>query len=559
MEKAPLQNFDLQRKAEELLKQRKNKKASEETMLLSEIEILKLAHELEVHQIELEMQNEELILAKKAEDQIKESYIELYDFAPVAYFSLSKRAEILSLNLKAAQLLGKERNSLINSHFAFFIDEHEKDIFAEFFDKVMFGSENAICELSLSFNTHESVFLHLSGNLNESKDQCLITAVDVSEIKIAEETILLSKRRMEIILNTSFIGTWQWNVQTGETIFNEMWAEIIGYTLDELAPLSIKTWETLAHTEDLIQSGILLEQHFAGKLPYYDCECRIKHKNGHWVWVRDRGSVISYSSDGKPLMMFGTHSDISNQKQAEKEINEINTKLSKVNTEKDKFFSIIAHDLRGPLGNFMGLSKIMAESLKEFSFDDIENFANTLEKSASNLYRLLENLLEWSKMQQGIIPFNPKLIALKMIVFESIGMTGNAAEKKEIKISYNISAETEVFADSNILQTILRNLISNAIKFTHKGGDIEISAKPNKDHELEISVKDTGIGMSQEIMGNLFKIDTDTNRKGTDDEPSTGLGVIICKDLIEKHGGKLWIESEVGVGSCFYFTLPISN
>ena len=135
--------------------------------------------------------------------------------------------------------------------------------------------------------------------------------------------------RLESIIEGTHVGTWEWNVQTGETVFNKVWAQIVGYTLDELAPISIRTWETLAHPDDLKQSGALLERHFAGTLPYYDYESRMRHKDGHWVWVHDRGRVMSRTGDGKPLMMFGTHTDITERKRAEEALKATNAKLAR--------------------------------------------------------------------------------------------------------------------------------------------------------------------------------------------------------------------------------------
>ena len=139
----------------------------------------------------------------------------------------------------------------------------------------------------------------------------------VLEKKQADEPLRGAAWRLESIIEGTHVGTWEWNVQTGETVYNEVWAQIIGYTLDELAPISIKTFETFVHPDDLKQSDELLEQHFAGELPYYDYDCRMKHKDGHWVWVHDRGRVITRTVGGKPLMMFGTHTDITERKLAE--------------------------------------------------------------------------------------------------------------------------------------------------------------------------------------------------------------------------------------------------
>jgi len=177
-------------------------------------------------------------------------------------------------------------------------------------------------------------------------------------------------------------------------------------------------------------------------------------------------------------------------------------------------------------------------------------------KSATNLFSLLENLLEWSLLQRGVTTFSPVSVSLMSKISESLKSALEMAANKEIEICYNIPENLVIFADENMLGSILRNLFSNAVKFTLNGGKVAINAKPIPDDLVEIFVKDTGIGMNQEIMGNLFQLDIDTSRTGTDNEPSTGLGLIICKEFIEKHSGKLRVESEEGKGSTFYFTLP---
>jgi signal transduction histidine kinase len=249
--------------------------------------------------------------------------------------------------------------------------------------------------------------------------------------------------------------------------------------------------------------------------------------------------------------------DITNRKQAEAEIKLKNEQLVEVNAAKDKFFSIIAHDLRSPFNSFLGLTQIMAEELPSFTMEEIKNIVERMRNSATNLFRLLENLLQWAKMEQGAIPFNPNLVQLLPVVDESIVMQLESAESKGIAIAYNIPDDIIVFADSNMLQTLIRNLVSNAMKFTPKGGKISLSAKTNSDKSVEISIKDSGIGMSSEMVGNLFSLDVKTSRTGTEGEPSSGLGLLLCKEFITKHGGRIWVESEEGKGSTFYIILPI--
>lgn len=248
--------------------------------------------------------------------------------------------------------------------------------------------------------------------------------------------------------------------------------------------------------------------------------------------------------------------DISERKRSEMEIKFKNEQLIDLNSTKDKFFSIIAHDLRSPFNSFLGLTQIMAEELPSLTMSQVQEIAISMSKSATNLYRLLENLLQWSRMQQGAIPFNPETVQLASIVDESIEMIQEAAKSKGIDIVTTIPGGLNVFADTNLFQTVVRNLVSNAVKFTPKGGKVNLSAKITDDKNIEISIRDTGIGMSKAMVDNLFRIDVQTSRKGTEGEPSTGLGLILCKEFIEKHGGKIWVESEIGKGSKFYFTLP---
>ena len=245
--------------------------------------------------------------------------------------------------------------------------------------------------------------------------------------------------------------------------------------------------------------------------------------------------------------------------EAEKEILLKNIELENTNAEKDKFFSIIAHDLRGPFNGFLGLTQIMAEELPDLTMAEAQKIAVIMKDSAIKLYNLLENLLEWSQFQKGSIPFHPVAIQLRQTLNESMAMFAESAKTKEIEVALDIPEGLEVFGDFNMFQTIIRNLISNALKFTHKGGKVSISAKVTDDQSVEISIQDSGIGISQEMIENLFRIDVVTNRKGTEGEPSTGLGLLLCKEFVEKNGGKLWVESEIGIGSTFYFTFPYNS
>jgi PAS domain S-box-containing protein len=265
-------------------------------------------------------------------------------------------------------------------------------------------------------------------------------------------------------------------------------------------------------------------------------------------------SIAVMVLDGQQLL-FTTWRDITIRKRADAEIKLKNAELIKLNAEKDKFFSIIAHDLRSPFTAFLGLTQILVEKLPEMTTSKVQSYISHINNSATNLFSLLENLLEWSRQQQGLIPFNPTSIHLSSIVDECINNILESANNKGIGITCNIPNNLNVFADSNMLQTIIRNLVSNAVKFTPKGGNIILSAETYDNRTVKISIKDNGIGMNKEMINKLFRLDVKVNRAGTEGEPSTGLGLLLCKDFIEKHGGKIWVESEEGKGTIFNFII----
>ncbi len=237
------------------------------------------------------------------------------------------------------------------------------------------------------------------------------------------------------------------------------------------------------------------------------------------------------------------------------EISEIKEKFDILLLQKDKICSIIAHDLRSPFSGMLGVSKILSEELNNLTQDEIHNFTIMLKDSIENTYKLLENLLEWSRLQRGMIPFEPRSFNLGEMVENIIATHEAKSNEKEILVMNNVPSDLIVFADMNMIDTVLRNLLSNAIKFTPKGGRVEINTRSNENY-VEVSVADTGIGIPDEMIPQLFKIGAKTSRSGTEGETSTGFGLILCKELIDKHLGNIWVESQVGKGTKFYFTIP---
>jgi len=188
--------------------------------------------------------------------------------------------------------------------------------------------------------------------------------------------------------------------------------------------------------------------------------------------------------------------------------------------------------------------------------EEIKEIAMSMKISAINIYNLLENLLEWSLLKRGAMDFVPENINLKEKIESCIDVLFESARKKRIELTFSIPGEKEVFVDNHMFDSVIRNLVSNAIKFTHLGGKVSVTADCKSDQFTVVKISDSGIGMTPELKNKLFLLNENTSRKGTEGEPSTGLGLMLCKEFIEKHGGKIWVESEVGKGSTFSFTVP---
>ncbi|MCX6320214.1 MAG: PAS domain S-box protein [Bacteroidia bacterium] len=261
-------------------------------------------------------------------------------------------------------------------------------------------------------------------------------------------------------------------------------------------------------------------------------------------------------SDVNFLISIGSQIAIAiERKKAEEEIKLKNELLQTINAEKDKFFSIIAHDLRGPLSAFVDATRILAEEIQSMTLDEIRDITISMKTSASNIYSLLENLLEWSRLRRDVMDFVPEKLNLKKKIDACIDVLSESAREKQIEIAIFIPDELEVLADNHMFDTVIRNLLSNAIKFTPVGGKVSVTARCNNDHFVEVKIIDSGIGMTPELKNKLFLISEKTSRPGTEGEMSTGLGLLLVKEFIEKHGGKIWVDSEVGKGSTFSFTI----
>ncbi len=232
-----------------------------------------------------------------------------------------------------------------------------------------------------------------------------------------------------------------------------------------------------------------------------------------------------------------------------------NEQLKELNSTKDKFFSIIGHDLKGPLNSLTSFSQLLINHTASLTEEEIRTIAKDLDKSLKNLYELLENLLGWARSQTGRIEFSPEKFRISEVIRENIRLLKKAALNKKIKVELMVDDDVYVYADKNSVRTVIRNLLSNAIKFTHEEGVITIYVDEWKD-SVEIGVHDTGVGMPPEVRDKIFDISAKHSTLGTNNEKGTGLGLLLCKEFVERNDGCITVESEVNAGSTFKFTLP---
>lgn len=410
----------LRKKAEEQLKNEELRQKQPQ----SEVDHLKLLHELEVHQVELEMQMEELRWARDKAEIANERFNALYDFAPAGYFTIDRNSTISELNFKGAKMLGTERSYLINKRLSQFIHLDTLPVFHNFLNQAFDPESKATCEVRLNIHGETSRYLHLEGMIFENELNFLVTAVDITSLKKIEQALRESQAR-----------------------------------------------------------------------------------------------------------------------------------LHELNATKDKFFSIIAHDLKNPFNAILGFGNLLVTALKEKSDEQIERYATIMLDSSQRAMDLLLNLLDWSRSQSGTMEFNPQNIDVLLLIGQVTEMANATAQQKSITIYTELPDNATIFGDPNMLTVMVSNLVSNAVKFTRPGGEIVVSVEEEQ-NKWKVSVKDNGVGIKKEALDRLFRMDSSYKTSGTNDERGTGLGLLLCKEFVEKHGGRIWVESEVGKGSKFCFTIP---
>ncbi|MBK9097258.1 MAG: PAS domain S-box protein [bacterium] len=387
---------------------------------------------------------------------------------------------------------------------------------------------------------------------NSKPNRIIGSATDITERKNYEEALRKSEEKFRKIFESSGIGIATLAPDGHFSKVNSSFCEILGYTETELVGMNFRN---ITHPGDIEKSleltkELLKNESLEGK----SLEKRYLHKSGDLVWALTTISLIR-DSDSKPQFFIAQVQDITKRKKFEEQLIKYTEELKLLNASKDKFFSIISHDLRSPFNSLLGLTEYISQSYDEMTPQDIKSSISSIYNSSRQVYSLILNLLEWSMIQSGRIKVDKTIINLKELGNEIKNLYEETAKQKTLELSININEEIFVYADKYMIDTIIRNFVSNSIKFTNPGGKIIVKGIINGDN-AEVSVTDSGIGISTENQKNLFRIDEQFRREGTAKEKGTGLGLILCKEFIEKNNGVLWVESEEGKGSRFSFTVP---
>ncbi|PKP39784.1 MAG: hypothetical protein CVT98_00495 [Bacteroidetes bacterium HGW-Bacteroidetes-15] len=446
----------------------------------------------------------------------------------------------------------------------------------------------------------------------------IVNIQDITERFEAEKKLRSEQYRLENIIEGTNVGVWEWNVQTGHTLYNERWASMIGYTLSEIAPPTVNTWLKFLHPEDEPKAISRINKHFDRETEFYECEFRMKHKDGHWVWIQDRGRVAQWTSDGKPFMMFGVHIDITERKRWEEslkiseqqlkeqneryialneelidinkklsdsekrlkeqneeyhalneELLESNQRISTINEEleiarkraeesdklKSAFLANMSHEIRTPMNAILGFSEILVRP--NLAKEKQTLYAEVLNAASNQLLGIINDILDISKIETGQVTIHEGEVSLNQILrtVQSIFIQNAKNKGNTLVISPTLPDDKcLVHTDESKITQIITNLVSNAIKFTDNGR-IEIGYSVS-DSQLKFFVEDTGIGISEENQGLIFDRFRQADMAPNRNYGGTGLGLSICKAFVEMLGGDISVDSVFGQGSKFNFTVP---
>jgi len=384
--------------------------------------------------------------------------------------------------------------------------------------------------------------------LNIKNYGVIIAYIDITHLKNTEIALKESETLLKDAQKVGNVGHYDFDIQTNKLTWSEKTFAIYEFSPEEFE-VNFENVVNQFHPEDRQK---ILDEYFKTIEQKTDLEIthRIITKSGKIKYVTQRANT-KYDNSGKPIRSLGTVLDVTVLKEKE-------NILIELNATKDKFFSIIAHDLKNPFNSLLGFSEMLENNAFTYPPEKIKKFAKNMHNSAKHAYTLLENLLEWARLQTGAIKPKMEKVNVSELIYEVKLLCESIAKSKQIYLQKQEFFTDSIDLDREMIKTVLRNLITNAIKFTFPKGTITIKSE-KVENDILFTISDTGIGIEQKHIDKLFRIDSKLSKKGTAEESGTGLGLILCKEFIDKHKGKIWVESEFGLGSSFIFSLPLFN
>ena len=525
----------LRAKAVKLLKSKRFVENTGKPFEKTDDEKTKLIHELEVHQIELMLQNEELLLMQSIAQKSSDKYTELYDFAPTGYFALSKEGVIIELNLSGADMLGKERVYFKNNRFGFFITDETKQVFNAFLTFVFEKKVKTFCEVILTPFDSEQIYVLITGIVIEDGEQCLINVVDITQHKmehqliiaknkeLASQNTLIAKRAAELVIANK------------ELIYQNEEKE------RRAAELVIANMEKAFEKED--------KEKLTDDLRIAETKAKIieeKEKLNEELVLANK--ELSFQIFEKELL-------------AEKLIVAKN-RAEESERMKSAFLANMSHEIRTPMNGILGFLQLLKNP--DLSNETQQKFISMIEQGGDRMLEIINDLIDISKIQSGMTKVTISTCNVNEIIKYAFSFFKPEVEKKGMRILYKnnlTEQEALIKTDREKVYAILTNLVKNAIKYSIEGV-IEIGYRLNKDcfpFELVFFVKDTGVGISKDNLESVFDRFIQLENKNLKSNKGVGLGLSISKSYIEMLKGRIWVESEFGKGSTFFFSIPYYN
>ncbi len=491
---------------------------------------------------------------KKGHNNSFTNFSEIIELFPTGFLVLDQDENLTNINKAVESLIGKKREDIINKKFTEFLIDSDKKQFKTVLEKASktLLSQKKELRIKTAGNNYLPSLIIVKYNLdtNDSRGFYFLTIIDFTQQKVKEELIKDSEARFESMANTAPVMIWIADVEGLFSFVNKVWLEYSGKKLGDQLGMN---WLKDVHPDDLESLLQTYRNAFKSRNPF-TFEFRLKNRDDKYEWMMIKGTP-RLSRENIFMGFIGSCTNINAQKEFEDKIRKVNSELIEINASKDKFFSIISHDLRSPLGGLMQILEILDESHDTMEDEEKITIIKEAANSSKLVFALMENLLEWSRIQSGKLPYEPEQIEILPMLSELESLYNQNLKNKQITLKINIEPGMSAFADIKMTNTILRNLISNAIKFTNTNGFIFVSSESNENFVI-IKVKDTGVGIDEEYSNKLFKPDSSYSTEGTAHEKGTGLGLVLCKELVEKQGGEIRVESKKNQGSTFFFSLP---